>query len=81
MVSHFDINELMDKRSSSKIIVSRYLNGENMSKEKLGNLIASMQSSGGDVIKLLVEVDYITDLAPIFQLLTSCQVLVTVYSL
>lgn len=76
MVSHFDVNELIDKRSSSKIIVSRYLNGEKSSKEKLGNLIASMQSSGADVLKLLVEVDYITDLAPIFQLLTSCQVLI-----
>ncbi|XP_010070003.2 bifunctional 3-dehydroquinate dehydratase/shikimate dehydrogenase, chloroplastic [Eucalyptus grandis] len=74
VVSHFNIDELMEKRSSSKIIVSRHLNGDKPCKEKLGNLIALMQSSGGDVIKLLVDVDYITDLAPIFQLLTSCQV-------
>ncbi|KAH7577450.1 hypothetical protein JRO89_XS01G0252400 [Xanthoceras sorbifolium] len=61
-------------RSNTKVIVSSYVNGGRPSKEKLGDLIASMQATGADVIKLEIAVDYITDLAPIFDMLTHCQV-------
>lgn len=61
-------------RSKSKVIVSSYVNGGKFSTEKLGNLIALMQSTGADVIKLDLDVDYITDLAPAFSLLAHCQV-------
>ena len=63
------------KPSNSQIIVSSYVNGGKPSREKLGDLIACMQSTGADVIKLIVEVDCITDVAPIFQTLTQCQVM------
>ena len=64
----------MNKRSNSKIIVSSYVNGGTPSKEKLGNLIACLQSTGADVIKVVVDVAYITDVEPIFHILTHCQV-------
>ncbi|XP_062087181.1 bifunctional 3-dehydroquinate dehydratase/shikimate dehydrogenase, chloroplastic-like isoform X2 [Humulus lupulus] len=66
MVEHMPVN--------SQIIVSSYVNGSKPSSEKLGNLIACMQSTGADVIRLIVEVHNITDVAPIFQMLTHCQV-------
>ncbi|XP_015891652.3 bifunctional 3-dehydroquinate dehydratase/shikimate dehydrogenase, chloroplastic [Ziziphus jujuba] len=72
----FDI--IMDKHrfkcSNSQIIISSYVNGGKPSMEKLGHLIACMQSIGADFIKLAVDVDYITDLPPIFQMLTHCHV-------
>lgn len=68
------ITMAVNRCSSSQLIVSSYVNGEKSSAEKLGNLIARMQSTGTDIIKLMVEVDYITDLAPIFQIQTHCQV-------
>lgn len=68
------IAELMNKRSNSKIIISSYLNGGNPCKEKLGNLIIQLQFTGADAIKLDMDVAYITDVAPIFHILTHCQV-------
>lgn len=68
------IAELKNKGSNSKIIISSYLNGGNPCKEKLCNLIIELQSTGADVIKFDVDVAYITDVAPIFHMLTHCQV-------
>ena len=53
----------------------QYVNRGRPSTEKLGNLIAYQQSTGADVIKLVVDVVYITDVAPVFNKLTHCQVL------
>lgn len=64
-----------DKPSNSQIIVSSYVNGERPSRERLGNLIACMQSTGADVVKLIVEVNYITEVAPILQMFTHSQVM------
>lgn len=69
------ITELKIKGSNSKMIISSYLNGGNPCKEKLCNLIIKLQSTGADVIKFDVDVAYITDVAPIFHMLTHCQVL------
>lgn len=63
-----------NKPSKSQIIVSSYVNGGRPSRERLGNLVACMQSTGADVVKLIVEVNYITEVAPILQMLTHCQV-------
>ncbi|XP_039013878.1 bifunctional 3-dehydroquinate dehydratase/shikimate dehydrogenase, chloroplastic-like [Hibiscus syriacus] len=60
--------------SNSRIIVSNDVNGGKPSVEKLADLIACMQATRADVIKLDICVDYITDLAPIFTVLTHCQV-------
>lgn len=81
VVEHFQVasdmvmNELMSVRSNSKIIVSSYVNGGGSpTTEKLGNLIINLQSTGADIIKLVIDVAYITDVAPVFQMLTHCQV-------
>ncbi|TXG63533.1 hypothetical protein EZV62_010527 [Acer yangbiense] len=75
VASDMSMCELIHERSNTKIIVSSYVNGGGRpSTEKLGDLIACMQATGADVIKLEIAVDYITDLAPIFQMLTYCQV-------
>ncbi|GMI66562.1 MATERNAL EFFECT EMBRYO ARREST 32, EMBRYO DEFECTIVE 3004 [Hibiscus trionum] len=68
-----DMAEYLNKRSNSRIIVSNYVNGGKHSVEKLADLIACMQATGADVIKLHICVDYITDLAPVFTVLTHCQ--------
>ncbi|XP_031259151.1 bifunctional 3-dehydroquinate dehydratase/shikimate dehydrogenase, chloroplastic-like [Pistacia vera] len=74
VASDKSMSEYMHNRPHSKVIVSSYVNGGKPSTEKLGDLIASIQSIGAAVIKLEIAVDFITDLAPIFQLLTHCQV-------
>lgn len=68
------INELKRQRSNTRIIVSNYVTTGIFTKEKLGDLIIDMQSTNADVIKLVINVDYITDVAPIFHMLTHCQV-------
>ncbi|XVF32688.1 hypothetical protein REPUB_Repub17cG0104300 [Reevesia pubescens] len=74
VASDINMAEYLYNRSNSRIIVSSYVNGGKPSTEKLGNLIACMQATGADVIKLDICVDYITDLAPVFTFLTHCQV-------
>lgn len=75
MASDVLMDELMSKRCSSKIIVSSYVNGcGTPSLDKLGNLIAYLQSTGADIVKIVIDVVYITDVAPVLQMLTYCQV-------
>lgn len=75
VASDMVMNELMRVRSNSKIIVSTYVNGGGPpTTEKLGDLIINMQATGADIIKLVIDVAYITDVAPVFQMLTHCQV-------
>ncbi|KAF4351033.1 hypothetical protein F8388_016211 [Cannabis sativa] len=69
-----DIAMAEHKPLNSQIIVSSYVNGSKPSSEKLSNLISCMQSTGADVIKLIVEVHNIIDVASIFHMLTHCQV-------
>lgn len=69
------MSEIIYSRSNTKIIVSSYLNGGGKpTTEKLGDVIACMQATGADVMKLEIAVDSITDLAPVFEMLTHCQV-------
>lgn len=69
------VSELKRRISGTKVIVSDYVNTVNFTAEKLGDLIADMQSTNADIIKLVVDVDYITHVAPIFHMLTHCQVI------
>ncbi|PON96667.1 3-dehydroquinate dehydratase type I [Trema orientale] len=69
-----DIAMAERKPSNSQTIVSSYVNGGKSSREELGNLIACIQSTRADVIKLNIEVDSITDVTPIFQMLTHSEV-------
>ncbi|XWS46731.1 hypothetical protein CRYUN_Cryun14cG0093100 [Craigia yunnanensis] len=73
VASDVNMAEYLYNRSNSRIIVSSYVNGGKPSTEKLGDLIACIQATGADVIKLDICVDYITDLAPVFTILTHCQ--------
>lgn len=76
VATDINIAKYMKKRSNSKMIVSSYVNGQNLSTDKLSHLIASLQSIGADIIKFIIDVVYITDLAPIFCMMTHSQVLV-----
>ncbi|KAL1558455.1 bifunctional 3-dehydroquinate dehydratase/shikimate dehydrogenase, chloroplastic-like [Salvia divinorum] len=70
------VNEVKrsQQASKTKVIVSKYVNRENLRAETLGDLIVEMQSTNADIIKLVIDVDYITHVAPIFRMLTHCQV-------
>ncbi|MFS7930887.1 putative 3-dehydroquinate dehydratase, Shikimate dehydrogenase [Helianthus anomalus] len=74
------MNEFMQKRENSKIIVSSYVkSGIGICcKETLGNLLVALQSTGADIVKVVTEVAYITDVAPVFHILTHSQVPVIV---
>ncbi|KAJ6775301.1 SHIKIMATE DEHYDROGENASE [Salix purpurea] len=75
------IGELENKhRNGGKVIVSSYLNGATPSKEKLGDLVASMQATGADMIKVVSNADDITEMERIFYLLSHCQVPAVAYS-
>ncbi|KAL3849807.1 hypothetical protein ACJIZ3_011689 [Penstemon smallii] len=68
------INELRRERSNTKIIISNYVNTDIFTREKLSEFIINIQSTGADVVKLEINVNSITDVAPIFHMLTHCQV-------
>ncbi|XP_004242317.3 bifunctional 3-dehydroquinate dehydratase/shikimate dehydrogenase, chloroplastic [Solanum lycopersicum] len=74
VVCHQVVAELMKSRSNSKIIASTYVNGGNPTKDTLCNSIINLQSTGADIIKLVIDVAYITDVAPVFHMLTHSQV-------
>ncbi|KAJ6397635.1 hypothetical protein OIU77_018615 [Salix suchowensis] len=75
------IGELKNKhRNGGKVIVSSYLNGATPSKEKLGDLVASMQATGADIIKVVSNADDITEMERIFYLLSHCEVPAVAYS-
>ncbi|KAK3200466.1 hypothetical protein Dsin_023881 [Dipteronia sinensis] len=67
-------------RSGTKFVVSCYINGVTPSKEDLSRLVARMHATGADIIKAVVNVTDITEIARIFQLLSQCQVPVIAYS-
>ncbi|XP_058076132.1 bifunctional 3-dehydroquinate dehydratase/shikimate dehydrogenase, chloroplastic-like isoform X2 [Magnolia sinica] len=62
------------KRCSSKVIVSCHVSGGTPSKEELGNLVARLQSTGADVVKVVTDATNITDIARIFHLHSHSQV-------
>lgn len=70
----------MDQHNHCKIIVSCFVDGLTPSLENLSDLVARMQSTGADIIKLVINATDITELAGIFNLLSHCQVPLIAYS-
>ncbi|KAK4492563.1 hypothetical protein RD792_003378 [Penstemon davidsonii] len=68
------IYELRRERSNTKIIINNCVNTGIFTRENLSELIINIQSIGADVVKLDINVNSITDVAPIFHMLTHCQV-------
>ncbi|KAK3023667.1 hypothetical protein RJ639_043548 [Escallonia herrerae] len=66
--------------SSCKIIVSCCLDKNTSSEDDLSYLVAQMQSTGADIIKLVANATDITETARIFHLLSHCQVPLIAYS-
>ncbi|KAK7851477.1 bifunctional 3-dehydroquinate dehydratase/shikimate dehydrogenase [Quercus suber] len=71
----------MNCHSGSKVIVSCYVNGVTPLEEDLNHLVTSMQSTGADIIKLVINATNITEISRIFHLLSHCQVPLIAYSI
>ncbi|KAM7272488.1 hypothetical protein ACFE04_027151 [Oxalis oulophora] len=75
----FELKVVLDKQvkvnmpSGSKVIVSCHLNGSTPSKEDLDILVGTMQDTGADIIKLVLNVADITEIERVFHLISSCQ--------
>ncbi|CAK7340836.1 unnamed protein product [Dovyalis caffra] len=75
------IEELKNKhRTGGKVIVSSYLNGTTPSKENMSHLVASMQATRADIIKIVSNANDITELERIFHLLSHSEVPAVAYS-
>ncbi|KZV32387.1 bifunctional 3-dehydroquinate dehydratase/shikimate dehydrogenase, chloroplastic [Dorcoceras hygrometricum] len=68
------MDELKNKTSRTQIIVSSYVTSDLCTTERLSDIITDMQSTGADVLKLIIDLHSIADVAPIFHMLTHCQV-------
>ncbi|GMI84601.1 MATERNAL EFFECT EMBRYO ARREST 32, EMBRYO DEFECTIVE 3004 [Hibiscus trionum] len=82
VASHL-IRELKMKNkneSRTKFIVSCHITGTTPSEEELSNLASTMRATGADIIKVVVNVTDITEIARIFHLLSHCQVPIIAYS-
>lgn len=62
------------RRGGSKMIVSCFLDTVTSAVEDFSQLVARMQSTGADIIKLVSNSTSITQLSRIFHLLSHCQV-------
>ncbi|KAJ6384404.1 hypothetical protein OIU78_027671 [Salix suchowensis] len=81
-VASYLVGEVKNKhQAGGKVIVSSYLNGATPSKEDLGHLVARMQATGADIIKVVSNADDITELERIFHLLSRSEVPAVAYSL
>lgn len=72
--------QIFCQRSSSKTIVSYYVDGVKSSKEDLRQLVMDIQSTGADIIKVVINATDITELIHLFHLLSHCQVPLIAYS-
>ncbi|GMY21248.1 bifunctional 3-dehydroquinate dehydratase/shikimate dehydrogenase, chloroplastic-like [Fagus crenata] len=70
----------MNCHSGCKVIVSCYVNGMTPSEEYLSYLVANMQATRADIIKLVINATNITEITRIFHLLSHCQVPLIAYS-
>lgn len=61
-------------QTGGKVIVSSYLSGATPSKEDLRHLVASMQATEADIIKVVSNANDITELERIFHLLSHSEV-------
>lgn len=60
--------------SKNKLIVACNVDNIASPKEDIGHLIADMQSTGADILKLVVNATNITETAKVFQVLSHSQV-------
>jgi 3-dehydroquinate dehydratase/shikimate dehydrogenase len=69
------VREVKNKhQTGGKVIVSSYLSGATPSKEDLSHLVASMQATKADIIKVVSNANDITELDRIFHLLSHSEV-------
>lgn len=74
-VAHEFFNYIEGKKSDrTKIIVSSHNYQRTPSVEELGDLVARIQATGADVVKIATTALDITDSARVFQVLVHCQV-------
>lgn len=71
-----DLKEKWQKNHhrGTKVIVSHYFGSVTPTIEDLNHLVACMEATGADIIKLVASVTDISEIARIFQLLSHCQV-------
>lgn len=74
VASDFLGKQKMDQHSSSRTIVSCYVDGVTPPIEDLICRVALLQSTGADMIKLVINATNITEITKIFHLLSHCQV-------
>lgn len=83
IASDFTKKEKPRWSSGCKVIASCFVDNVT-SKEDLSQVVAHMQSTGADILKIVTNANDITELEKMFHLLSHCQVLVridTVFSL
>ncbi|XP_031270968.1 bifunctional 3-dehydroquinate dehydratase/shikimate dehydrogenase, chloroplastic-like isoform X1 [Pistacia vera] len=80
VASDFKEKWQMRHQSDTKFVVSHYLGGITPSIEDLNHLVARMEATGADFVKLIASVTDITEIARIFQLISHCQVPTIAYS-
>ncbi|XP_042516886.1 bifunctional 3-dehydroquinate dehydratase/shikimate dehydrogenase, chloroplastic-like [Macadamia integrifolia] len=74
VASDFMMSKYASNNSNSKIIVSSYKGVGKPSEEDLSHLVVRLQSIGADIIKLVTDVVKISDVAPVFHIISHCQV-------
>ncbi|KAK6777577.1 hypothetical protein RDI58_024295 [Solanum bulbocastanum] len=80
IASDFAKNEKSSWSSGCKLITSCFVDNVT-SKEDLSQVIASMQSTGADILKIVTNANDITELEKMFHLLSHCQVPLIAYSI
>ncbi|KAF3454389.1 hypothetical protein FNV43_RR04836 [Rhamnella rubrinervis] len=81
VASNLAAQQKINRHGGSKIIVSCHLNGEDASKEDLCRLVARMEATSPDILRLVIEATDITEMGRIFHLLSCSQVPLIAYSL
>ncbi|XP_019080266.1 bifunctional 3-dehydroquinate dehydratase/shikimate dehydrogenase, chloroplastic isoform X3 [Vitis vinifera] len=81
VASDFLGKQKMDQHSSSRTIVSCYVDGVTPPIEDLICRVALLQSTGADMIKLVINATNITEITKIFHLLSHCQMPLIAYSI
>ncbi|MCD7450340.1 hypothetical protein HAX54_005428 [Datura stramonium] len=79
MASDFTRKEKSRCRSGCKVITSCFVDNVT-SKEDLSQVVACMQSTGADILKIVTDANDITELEKMFHLLSHCQVPLIAYS-
>lgn len=69
------------KPENFKLIVSSHNYQKTPSSEELGSLVAAIQASGADIVKIATTAVSVVDVIRMFQVLVHCQVRVTCRSI